>query len=95
MDVIFIGPYDLSQSLGKPGKLEDPEVLENIRQSIDVIRNAGLACGSFAQEYRFLEMLMDYGVQYLTFSVEAAFIRKAYQDLCEVFNKRKRIIPHA
>lgn len=95
LDVIFIGPYDLSQSLGRPGKLDDPEIIENIRRSVGIIRNAGLACGSFAQEYRFLEILMDCGVQYLTFSVDAAFILKAYKDLCGIFEGKKRAVSHA
>src|SRR5262249_43611881 len=33
---IFIGPYDLSASLGKPGQVADPEVQEAIARAIDV-----------------------------------------------------------
>lgn len=84
IDVIFIGPYDLSQSLGKPGKVNDPEVIETVRRSAKVIRGKGKACGSFASDEKYLDMLIDCGAKYLTYKVDSAFIaetyRKAYTD---------------
>jgi 2-dehydro-3-deoxyglucarate aldolase/4-hydroxy-2-oxoheptanedioate aldolase len=41
IDAIFVGPYDLSASMGKPGRTEDPEVQAAIRR----IRDATLASG--------------------------------------------------
>ena len=41
IDAVFIGPYDLSGSLGKPGRTADPEVVDAIRK----IRNAAAAAG--------------------------------------------------
>ncbi len=38
---VFVGPYDLSASLGKAGQLDDPEV----REAIDRVRTAGLGRG--------------------------------------------------
>ncbi|MGZ5495456.1 MAG: HpcH/HpaI aldolase family protein [Candidatus Aminicenantales bacterium] len=31
VDAVFIGPYDLSASMGKPGRIQDPDVREAIR----------------------------------------------------------------
>lgn len=44
---VFIGPYDLSASLGKPGQVGDPEVLAAIRRVVDVCRAAGVPVGQF------------------------------------------------
>ncbi len=39
VDAVFIGPYDLSASLGKPGHIQDPEVLE-------AVLTVAAACGA-------------------------------------------------
>ena len=88
IDVIFIGPYDLSQSLGSPGDVENPKVIESIRQSVDIAKNKGLTCGSFARDLRYLDILVDCGVQYVTYSVDCVLISKTYKDLCEAFNRK-------
>ena len=90
VDVIFIGPYDLSQSLGKPGNVFDPEVVEHIRKSVKLVKDKGLVCGSFACDLRYLDILMDCGVQYITYMVDCALITQSYKDICDKFFQRKR-----
>ena len=57
IDVIFIGPYDLSQSLGKPGQVTDSKVIDLMRKSAGLIKNKGISCGSFANDLKSLEGL--------------------------------------
>ncbi|OUS10136.1 2,4-dihydroxyhept-2-ene-1,7-dioic acid aldolase [Gammaproteobacteria bacterium 54_18_T64] len=47
VDGIFIGPYDLSASLGKMGRLEDPSVREAIQGIGQACRAAGTRLGVF------------------------------------------------
>src|SRR3954447_19554110 len=47
IDAIFIGPYDLSASMGKMGQLEDPEVRQAITRITDVCHAAGVRLGIF------------------------------------------------
>ena len=89
IDVIFIGPFDLSQSMGKPGKIENPEVIKSIRHSVGIVKSKGLACGSFAHNSQYLDILISCGVQYITYMVDSAMILQAYRDLYEKFNKKK------
>ena len=91
VDVVFIGPYDLSQSLGKPGQIKDPNVLQSIRESVAIIRKQNLVCGSFAQDFEMLEILIDYGVQYISYSVDSAMIVKTYKDLSTKFQMIKKM----
>ena len=48
IDAIFIGPYDLSASLGKMGKLTDKEVQEAMATIMARCKNAGVCLGIFA-----------------------------------------------
>lgn len=95
IDVIFIGPYDLSQSLGKPGQVRDAQVINVIRRSVDIAERCGIACGSFACDQSYLELLIDCGVRYLTYMVDTALIRQTYQDVCNFFHgcAKKKVSP--
>ncbi len=87
IDVVFIGPYDLSQSLGKPGQVEDPEVISFIKDSVKLIKSRGKSCGSFARDMKYLEILVDCGVQYITYTVDSAMVLESYKNLRELFGK--------
>ena len=45
LDALFIGPYDLSASLGYIGQLSHPDVQAAERQVRDIARKADIACG--------------------------------------------------
>lgn len=90
IDVIFLGPYDISQSLGKPGEVEDPEIISHIHSSVDIIKNKGLSCGSFARDLHYLDILIDCGVQYITYTVDSNLIAETYRDIYQEFNKMKK-----
>jgi len=87
IDVVFIGPYDLSQSLGKPGEVEDPEVINLIKDNVKIIKDNGKSCGSFARDKRYLEILVDCGVQYITYMVDSSMILQSYKNLKELFER--------
>ncbi len=48
LDAVFVGPYDLSASMGKPGKLEDNDVKEAIRTVRDACARRKIPSGIFA-----------------------------------------------
>ncbi len=81
IDAIFVGPYDLSASMGKPGRIQDPEVQAAIRRVRDATLKAGRKLGiycsdpesardSLRQGYTLIGMSTD--LNYLTQSAGAA-----------------------
>lgn len=50
VDAVFIGPYDLSASMGKPGRVRDPEVQAAIRRVRDAARRAGRPLGIYCSD---------------------------------------------
>ena len=50
VDVFFVGPSDLSQSLGHPGKANEPPVSTAIRKIFRSIEEAGLTSGTASSE---------------------------------------------
>ncbi|MEE4607682.1 MAG: aldolase/citrate lyase family protein [Desulfobacteraceae bacterium] len=48
VDALFVGPYDLSASMGMPGEVAAPEVADAIAKVLAAARSAHLAAGIFA-----------------------------------------------
>ncbi|MDD3164349.1 MAG: aldolase/citrate lyase family protein [Oscillospiraceae bacterium] len=76
VDVIFIGPMDLSQSYGVPGRPGEPEV----RQAIETIKRktkaAGIAVGTVAGSAEAAKKLIAEGVQYILLASDQGMIVK-------------------
>lgn len=81
LDVIFLGPYDLSQSLGIPGQVEDPQVEEMMRGCVGRIKAAGKCPGSFAKDVPMAKRLVAMGIQYMSVLVDAAIYQNACRDI--------------
>lgn len=83
IDVIFIGPYDLSQSLGIPGKVTDERVEETMVEICERARDADKAVGTYADTPEIATQWVDIGVQYAAVSVDAALFKTAFSDVAE------------
>lgn len=81
LDVIYIGPYDLSQSLGIPGQVDSPRVLKAMEDNIKKIRAAGKIAGSFAGTAKRAKQLKNMGVNYLTCEADGSLIRNAFESV--------------
>lgn len=81
IDVIFLGPYDLSQSLGIPGQVRDPRVIELMQSAVRRIRSAGKAAGTFADSPEIAKQWIDAGVQYIGLGVDVAIFLRACEAL--------------
>jgi 2-keto-3-deoxy-L-rhamnonate aldolase RhmA len=78
---IFIGPGDLSVSLGRTGKLADPEV---IRVATDCIRRArgwGKHAGILAEPGPLLDAAMSAGADLVFCGGDLSTVAKAWRDL--------------
>lgn len=81
VDVMFIGPYDLSQSLGLPGQIEHPEVLKEIEIIKAKATAAGVQLGTYCDSPDQLKKWIDTGMHYLAYSVDIALFVQKLQEL--------------
>ncbi|HKZ18930.1 MAG TPA: aldolase/citrate lyase family protein [Acidimicrobiia bacterium] len=65
VDVIFLGPTDLSQSLGVPGELDHPQVVEALEQVADVVVPSEKALGVFAGDLASARRWIERGARYV------------------------------
>ena len=81
IDVIFLGPYDLSQSLGIPGQVQDSRVIDLMQKCVTTIRNAGKAVGTFTDNPETAKQWIDAGVQYIALGVDVGIFLRACEGL--------------
>jgi 4-hydroxy-2-oxoheptanedioate aldolase len=80
-EVIFVGPYDLSQSLGYPGQIDHPEVVQAVERIVATVRKAGRHVGIYADSPATARKWIDLGVQFVALSVETAIYYQACKRL--------------
>lgn len=71
VDVIFVGPTDLSQSLGVPGEYAHPLVVEAMETVAAAARTSGKVFGLFAGTPEAALRGMEMGARYIATGVEA------------------------
>ncbi|MFH0861109.1 MAG: aldolase/citrate lyase family protein [Candidatus Altiarchaeota archaeon] len=87
IDVIYIGQYDLSQAVGKPGKVNDLRVLEFMKKNAKKIHSKGIAVGSLAHNLEEIRLLRDLGFQFITYFVDCAVLYYEFKDVVKEFKK--------
>jgi len=70
IDGIFIGPADLSASLGYPDNAAHPDVQQIIEQSIRRIRKAGKAAGFLAVDIAMAQRAIGWGANFVAVGVD-------------------------
>ena len=78
VDVVFLGPTDLSAALGHPGQATHPEVLAAIEEAGKTILGAGKSAGTIARDLGAYEHWRERGFQYLATGL-TSFIAEAGQ----------------
>jgi len=81
IDIIFIGPYDLSQSLGVTGQIDHPKVIDKMMEIIIVCNRRGIAVGTFVDTIENAKKWRDIGVKYICYSVDMGIFYEACRDI--------------
>ena len=74
VDAIFIGPYDLSTSMGKAGLLKDPEVVKAINAVRDACLEANISLGYFGMDITDVISKTDQGFNLLCSGLDLGFV---------------------
>ncbi len=87
VDVLFIGPYDLSGSIGKLGRFDDPEVRELIDRAEHAIRTSGVCYGSVPSPVRTVAQLLAADCRLVIAGSDTGFVRRGAVAEVEAFQK--------
>ena len=85
IDGVFIGPADLSASLGYPDNAGHPEVQRVIEQSIRRIRAAGKAAGFLAVDPEMAKKSLEWGANFVAVGVDTMLYSQALDSRLALF----------
>ncbi len=85
VDVIFVGPYDLSQSMGLTGQIWHPDVTREITRIIEICKSKGILTGVFTDTAEGIKHWSSLGVKYLNYRMDTEmFLDIAKKSYAEV-----------
>jgi 4-hydroxy-2-oxoheptanedioate aldolase len=90
LDVVFIGPYDLSTSLGLPGQFEHPQVKEAISEIVTRAGERGTAVGIWVPDVKAARFWVEQGVRYVTVSNNELLLFNSSASLRRSLARRPR-----
>lgn len=84
VDIVFIGPYDLSQSMGLTGQTTHPKVIAQMKEIAERAKQMGVLVGTFTDSEETMKLWCEAGVQYISYSVDVGL----FYDMCKMVVKQ-------
>jgi 4-hydroxy-2-oxoheptanedioate aldolase len=81
IDVVFIGPYDLSQALGVGGQVDHPAVEGKMKDVTKAAGRKNIVVGTFVDTIENAAKWKNAGVQYLSYSVDVGIFSEACKSI--------------
>lgn len=77
IDLIFLGPFDLSTSAGKMGQFADPDIKRLIQKAEEQVMKSSSLLGGFKTPGRELSDMFDNGYSFICGSIDLGLMRDA------------------
>ena len=87
VDIVYFGVYDLSQSLGHPGNVKHASVIQEIQNGVNIVNKYGKCAGGFVPQSKDeIKWLLDIGMRFITYDVDASILNHHLNDISEWFD---------
>jgi 2-dehydro-3-deoxyglucarate aldolase/4-hydroxy-2-oxoheptanedioate aldolase len=82
-DVLFVGPADLSHSLGVPGRFDDPVYLDAIKRVLGACERHGKAAGILLYDRAVLARHLELGFRFIGLGSDLGFVAAGARGMVE------------
>ncbi len=89
LDLIFIGLFDLSKSLGIPGQVDNKIVLKQLELLTRKILDAGKYPGTIATSPEKLDYFSSLDMRFILYLVDCEMLRSPYKNIVDIFENFK------
>jgi 4-hydroxy-2-oxoheptanedioate aldolase len=89
LDAVYVGPADLSQSLGFPGRADpvEPRVVEAIEHIATKAREHGVVPGIYTGTPAYAQQMIATGFQFVTVGSDASFMAAGAQQVLQAMRE--------
>lgn len=89
MDVLFIGPLDLSLSVRMPRRFDDPDFRKLLSKVAVCAKEAGKAAGILIPSTQLLDMVRDMGFTFVAVGSDSGMVVEGMKRNMTVMNRYK------
>ena len=87
LDLVFIGTFDISVSLGVPGDVKNPKVIEKLNILTKKVKSTNKFVGTIATSIDDLKVFKSMGINFILYLVDSEMLRSSYQKVVNSLNK--------
>ena len=80
VSLMYVGPADLSLSMGHPGEFKHPKTKEVIKKVVDACARNGIWSATSGIDPEYTRELVDMGVNFITVASDYGFLRNGIQS---------------
>ncbi|TFG83026.1 MAG: 2,4-dihydroxyhept-2-ene-1,7-dioic acid aldolase, partial [Spirochaetales bacterium] len=89
IDVIFVGPYDLSCSMGLQGRVDHPDVEKAIGTVLSAAKRAGVTPGIFCMDAASARRRVSQGFRFVAIGLDSVFLDNAVTQALGLLHEGK------
>jgi 2-keto-3-deoxy-L-rhamnonate aldolase RhmA len=94
VDVLFIGPCDLSYDLGIPGQLDSPLFHQTLTRVVDAVQRAGICAGILTGSRNWpMHIYLEQGFTFVAAGSDDTFITSAARSVNDDVRERRSRVP--
>jgi 4-hydroxy-2-oxoheptanedioate aldolase len=86
IDVLFVGPSDLSTALGIFGQFEHPRFIDALKTTAAAAQKAGKATGVLMRSPEEFNKYHDLGFRFIACGADAAFVTSGARNMVDTLN---------
>jgi len=81
IDIIFVGPYDLSQSLSIPGQVDHPKLLKEVEALVEKCKKKEKYIGTFTDTFEAARHFSKMGVKYISYQTNVGIFADSCKEI--------------
>ena len=87
LDLVYLGMYDISQSVGLPGQLEHPDVLKQLKHCLNIIKESGKMAGTFSRDIKACRNFREMGFVFVAYVADSFGLKSFYSEAVTEFKR--------
>jgi 4-hydroxy-2-oxoheptanedioate aldolase len=87
LDIIYFGIYDLASSMGIPGELDNPNLVEKLKKSIEIVKANGKVAGTVATNLQRIGFYKEIGFNFIAYKNDTSLLMQSISAGVSEFKK--------
>lgn len=87
LDMIYFGIYDLASSMGIPGELDNPNLVEKLKKSVEIVKANGKVAGTVATNLQRIGFYKEIGFNFIAYKNDTSLLMQSISSGVSEFKK--------